>query len=88
MTNYFYHFRILLANCIYPRKEKDVKDFSKLDINKDDKVSMNEFQNYFFAKKGRPPTNEEWTRFHFADKQNDGFVTLNEFENYINTEII
>ena len=88
MTNIFYHIRILVANCIYPRKDKDMKDFNKLDINKDCKISMNEFQDYFFAKKGRPPTDEEWTRFHFADKQNDGFMTLSEFENYLVKDII
>ena len=86
--NYLYQLRLLIGGCIYPSTEKNIKDFDMIDANRDNQISMDEFLNYFFRIKKRSPTNEEWMKFHFSDKRNDGFLTFSEFTNYINKEFV
>ena len=88
MSKLWYNFRKCLGKCIYPGEKKQIKDFSKLDVNKDRRISLNEFNDYYFAKKGHGPSNDEWMKFHFADKENDGFITISEFETFLNKEFI
>lgn len=67
----------------YILKDNYDYDFDKLDLNRDGKISMSEFSDYYFTRERRSPTNEEWMQFHFADKTNDGYITKKEFVNYM-----
>tara|TARA_Y100000816_G_C26038468_1_gene543818 strand:+ start:836 stop:1093 length:258 start_codon:yes stop_codon:yes gene_type:complete len=54
------------------------QEFDIVDTNSDGKISLNEFHNYYLKKFGKPPTNDQWFKFHLADKNNDGYITEEE----------
>lgn len=60
-------------------KLKNVK-FDDADTNKDGKMSLNEFHQYFVDRYGVPPTNDQWMKFHLADINNNGYITKFEVE--------
>lgn len=60
-------------------KLKNVK-FDDADVNKDGKMSLNEFHQYFVDRYGVPPTNDQWMKFHLADINNNGYITKFEVE--------
>lgn len=60
-------------------KLKNVK-FDDADTNKDGKMSLNEFHQYFVHRYGVPPTNDQWMKFHLADINNNGYITKFEVE--------
>lgn len=76
ILNYFSY----LCGC-----KKFMKDtFEDIDTNLDGKITLDEFHAYFKNKYGFPPTNEQWIKFHLADKNNNGYITKYEchlFEN-------
>lgn len=49
--------------------------FEDVDKNNDDKITLNEFHTYFLKKYGRPPTNDQWFKFHLADVNNNGYIS-------------
>jgi Ca2+-binding EF-hand superfamily protein len=63
-------------SCVRPRNP----DFEDADIDHDGRLSLNEFHAYYVRKYCRPPTNEEWMRFHFADKNNNGYISKYDIE--------
>lgn len=56
------------------------KQFEDVDDDHDGRISLNEFHSYFMKKYGKPPTNDEWFKFHLADKNNDGFISKYDVE--------
>ena len=36
------------------------KEFEKVDIDRDGRISLNEFHSYYENIHGKPPTNEQW----------------------------
>lgn len=67
----------------YILKDNYEYDFDRLDLNRDGKISMSEFSDYYYVNRRRAPTNDEWMQFHLADKTNDGYITKKEFLNYM-----
>jgi len=45
------------------------------DEDNNGRLSLKEFFDYFVNVRGKPPTNEQWFKFHLADRDNDGFIT-------------
>ena len=60
-------------------KFKNVR-FDKADTDSDGKLSLNEFRDYFVKTYGKPPSIEQWMKFHFADINNSGYVTKAEID--------
>ena len=56
------------------------KEFDAVDEDHDGRISLNEFHSYFLKRFGRPPTNEEWFKFHLAEKNNNGFISKYDVE--------
>lgn len=56
------------------------KVFDKVDQNKDGRITLNEFHAYFLSKYGRPPSNDEWFKFHLADVHNNGYISKYDIE--------
>lgn len=61
----------LLCSCVRVQNET----FESADNDKDGRISLNEFHAYFMRTHGRPPTNEQWFKFHLADKNNNGYIS-------------
>lgn len=51
------------------------KEFEDVDINSNGRVSLNEFHEYFMKKYRRPPTNDQWFKFHLTDVNNNGYIS-------------
>lgn len=67
-----------MLSCVYVRNEK----FDKADDDHDGRVSLNEFHAYYLKTHGKPPTNEQWFKFHLADKNNNGFISKYDVEQF------
>lgn len=69
--------KFTLGNFIFACTKADVHDieFDVCDKNKDNKISVAEFQLYMQHKYGKPPTLKQWMRYHLADSDDDGFIT-------------
>ncbi len=59
--------------CLCNKMEDKV--FDKADIDQDGRITLNEFHAYYLKKFGRPPSNDQWFKFHLADTNNDGYIT-------------
>jgi Ca2+-binding EF-hand superfamily protein len=59
--------------CMCSKVENKV--FEKIDMDKDGKISLNEFHQYFVKKYGKPPSNDQWFKFHLADVNNNGYIS-------------
>lgn len=46
----------------------------------DGRITLNEFHSYFLKKYGRPPTNDQWFKFHLADVNNNGYISKYDVE--------
>lgn len=69
--------------CSCYKVQHDVVDVA--DTDKDGRVTLNEFHAYHVKTYGKPPSNEQWFKFHMADRNNDGFVNKADvvaFENH------
>lgn len=56
--------------------------FDHVDENDDGKITLNEFHSYFLKKYGRPPSNEQWFKFHLADVHNNGYISKFDADNF------
>ncbi len=68
-------FKAFGLNCICGCLKQRGDSFKNIDTNKNGKISLSEFHNYYMKKYGKPPSNEQWFRFHLADQNNDGYLT-------------
>lgn len=66
----------LLVSCVWVRN----KEFELYDRDQDGRLSLNEFHEACVTKYGRPPSTEEWMKFHLVDRNNNGYVTKAEIE--------
>lgn len=57
--------------------------FDDIDKDKDGYITLNEFNDYMIEKTGKPPTLEQWIRFHMSDIRHDGKISRSEFSNMI-----
>jgi Ca2+-binding EF-hand superfamily protein len=65
-----------LCSCVRVQSE----EFDVVDDDHDGRISLNEFHSYFMKKYGRPPTNDQWFKFHLADKNNNGYISKYDVE--------
>lgn len=56
--------------------------FDMVDGNDDGKITLNEFHAFFLKKYGRPPTNDQWFKFHLADVNNNGYISKYDADNF------
>lgn len=65
-----------LFTCTKPK----VDVFESADTDHDGRLSLNEFHSHHVNTYGVPPTNEQWMKFHFADKNNNGYISKYDME--------
>jgi len=56
--------------------------FEYADEDNDGKLSLNEFHSYYVRTFGKPPSTEQWIKFHLADRNNNGYITKYEMESF------
>ena len=56
------------------------KQFDIVDQDTDGRITLNEFHSYFLKKYGRPPSNDQWFKFHLADVNNNGYISKYDVE--------
>lgn len=71
-------FKFLGMKCIFGCLKHNDEVFDKIDVDSNGKISLTEFHNYYTKKYGKPPSNDQWFRFHLADQNNDGYLTEND----------
>jgi hypothetical protein len=72
------HFNIydLLCSCVFVKNE----EFDTIDVDHDGRISLNEFHSFFVKKYGRPPSNDQWFKFHLTDTNNNGYISKYDVE--------
>ena len=71
--------KLLRLLCCVPQKY----NFDEIDLDKDGKITLNEFNEFMIKEKGHPPTIEQWLRYHLADTHHDGKISRQEFQNIL-----
>lgn len=59
-----------------------VLNFELADKDKDGLISLDEFHSYYVKNYGKPPTNEQWIKFHLSDRNNNGFISKSDIDNF------
>ena len=65
-----------MCSCYKIKNER----FDEMDDDADGRITLNEFHTYFLKKYGRPPTNDQWFKFHLADVNNNGYISKYDVE--------
>ena len=65
-----------MCSCYKIKNER----FDEIDDDADGRITLNEFHAYFLKKYGRPPTNDQWFKFHLADVNNNGYISKYDVE--------
>jgi Ca2+-binding EF-hand superfamily protein len=71
-----FKFFSLMCSCYKIKNEQ----FDEMDDDADGRITLNEFHSYFLKKYGRPPTNDQWFKFHLADVNNNGYISKYDVE--------
>ena len=72
----YFAFYGLLCSCVRVNNE----EFEDVDSDRDGRISLNEFHAHFLKKYGKPPTNDQWFKFHLADGNNNGYISKYDVE--------
>ena len=71
-----FKFFSIMCSCYKIKNEQ----FDEMDDDADGRITLNEFHSYFLKKYGRPPTNDQWFKFHLADVNNNGYISKYDVE--------
>ena len=69
-----------LFGCLFTCQRPKNEFFENSDTDKDGRLSLNEFHEHYVNIYGKPPSNEQWMKFHFADKNNNGYISKFDME--------
>jgi Ca2+-binding EF-hand superfamily protein len=77
----FFNYLGFMFSCV----KVENKEFDKIDLDHDGRISLNEFHSYYINTHGQPPTNDQWFKFHLADKNNNGYISKYDIEMFQTT---